>query len=396
MALTARAILKSGREKALLRRHPWVFSGAIAKLDGKPQTGASLRIEAQDGRFLGWGVYSAKSQISIRVWSFREEAPIDAHLITGKIATALKRRAALFREHAALRLIHAEADGLPGVICDRYGEQLVLQLSSAGAAHWRDSIVEAVVAQSGIANVYERSDSEVLELEGLPIRVGALRGAAPESTLPITEAGLCYEVSVCHGHKTGFYLDQRDNRALVRAMSGLDTVLDCFCYSGGFTLNALAAGAKHVTAIDSSSDALARAANHVAINAFYAERVAWIEDDVFKRLRRLRDQGQHFDLIVLDPPKFAPTAATSARAARGYKDINLLAFKLLKAGGRLLTFSCSGGIDRGLFQKIVAGAALDAGVDAQVERQLGASADHPVALHFPEGDYLKGLLLRVA
>ena len=396
MPKITRAILKSGREKALLRRHPWIFSGAVLRLDGKPRTGDAVRVEAHDGRFLGWGIYSGSSQISVRVWSFIEDAPIDAELITRKIATAIQRRAPVLENFTALRLVNAEADGLPGVICDRYGNHLVVQLSSAGADSWREIIVDALIQHSGVENVYERSDSEVLELEGLTARVGAVRGSMPNVTLPIEEAGFRFEVNIVDGHKTGFYLDQRDNRALLRQLAAVDSLLDCFCYTGGFTVNALAGGAKHITAIDSSADALALAVKHVSDNGFDPGPVEWIEDDVFKRLRKLRDQARQFDLIVLDPPKFAPTAAYAERAARGYKDINLLAFKLLNPGGKLLTFSCSGGIDRALFQKIIAGAALDAGVDARLLRHLSAGIDHPVAMNFPEGDYLKGLICQVA
>jgi 23S rRNA (cytosine1962-C5)-methyltransferase len=261
--------------------------------------------------------------------------------------------------------------------------------------HWREEIIDALSDTTGLAQIYERSDGDVLALEGLEEHAGPVRGDAPTTTIPINEGDLRYTVSIAHGHKTGFYLDQRDNRKLLQDTASVDEVLDCFCYTGGFTLNALAGGARHVTAIDSSADALGLASTHVAINGLNRERVDFIEDDVFKHLRKLRDQARVFDLIVLDPPKFAPTAAMAGRAARGYKDINLLAFKLLKPGGLLFTFSCSGGIHRDLFQKIIAGAALDAGVDAQILRHLGAGPDHPVALNFPEGDYLKGLLLQV-
>ena len=391
-----RVILKAGREKALLRRHPWIFSGAIARLDGTPQTGQVVRVEAGDGRFLGWGAYSPMSQITVRVWSFDEARPVDASLIMDKVGRAVRRRLRLPGARNALRIINAEADGLPGVICDRYDTQLVLQLSSAGAVHWREAIVDGLLAATHLDQIFERSDAEIMALEGLAESVGPLRGTTPDTPLPINEGDLRYTVSIAHGHKTGFYLDQRDNRQLVQAAAGVEEVLDCFCYTGGFTLNALAGGAQRVTAIDSSADALALARTHIALNGLNADRVDFIEDDVFKRLRKLRDQARVFDLIILDPPKFAPTAALAGRAARGYKDINLLAFKLLKPGGLLFTFSCSGGVHRDLFQKIVAGAALDAGVEAQLLRHLSPGADHPVALNFPEGDYLKGLMLQVA
>jgi len=391
----AKLILKPGREKSLLRRHPWVFSGAVAQVQGQPESGATLAIRAADGRFMGWGAYSPKSQIVARVWSWREEAPLGVGLLRERLSQALAMRARLVAEGQPARLVHAESDGLPGVIVDRYGDTIVLQLSSAGAEAWRDTLAGLLLELTGAQRVYERSDAEVLALEGMQPRAGPLRGEAPSDPLEIEEAGVKFLLSIATGHKTGFYLDQRENRALIRSLAGGATVLDCFCYTGGFALSALAGGARHVTAVEASGEALALARRNAQLNTFAADRCEWVEADVFQMLRRLRDQGRRFDLIVLDPPKFAPTAALAERAARGYKDINLLAFKLLAPGGLLATFSCSGGISRDLFQKIVAGAALDAGVDAQILRHLGAGLDHPVALSFPEGEYLKGLLCRI-
>jgi 23S rRNA (cytosine1962-C5)-methyltransferase len=391
----AKLILKPGREKSLLRRHPWVFSGAVAQVQGQPESGATLAIRAADGRFMGWGAYSPKSQIVARVWSWREEAPLGVGLLRERLSQALAMRARLVAEGQPARLVHAESDGLPGVIVDRYGDTIVLQLSSAGAEAWRDTLAGLLLELTGAQRVYERSDAEVLALEGMQPRAGPLRGEAPSDPLEIEEAGVKFLLSIATGHKTGFYLDQRENRALIRSLAGGATVLDCFCYTGGFALSALAGGAGHVTAVEASGEALALARSNAQLNTFAADRCEWVEADVFQMLRRLRDQGRRFDLIVLDPPKFAPTAALAERAARGYKDINLLAFKLLAPGGLLATFSCSGGISRDLFQKIVAGAALDAGVDAQILRHLGAGLDHPVALSFPEGEYLKGLLCRI-
>ncbi|MGD9601464.1 MAG: class I SAM-dependent rRNA methyltransferase [Gammaproteobacteria bacterium] len=389
-----RVTLKAGREKALLRRHPWVFSGAVQRLSADARSGDAVRVESADGRFLGWGTYSAQSQIVARIWSFDEQRPLDAALLDSLVAGALARRARTCPGARTLRLINSEADGLPGVVGDRYGECLVLQLTSAGADRWRDVIVEALARHTGLETIYERSDSDVLALEGLSPRHGPLRGDSPDTPVIVDEADLRYAVDITAGHKTGFYLDQRENRALVRTLADVPTVLDCFCYTGGFTLNALAGGARHVVSIDSSGDALALARTHTGLNGLDPARVDWIEDDVFRHLRRLRDQARSFDLVILDPPKFAPTAALAERAARGYKDINLLALKLLKPGGMLLTFSCSGGIGRELFQKIIAGAALDAGVHAQIVRTLSAAPDHPVSLAFPEGEYLKGLLVQ--
>jgi 23S rRNA (cytosine1962-C5)-methyltransferase len=289
--------------------------------------------------------------------------------------------------------VYAESDGLPGVIADRYGEVVVMQLHNAGAEAWRDSIVAALVDATRCAAIYERSDAEVRVLEGLPPRIGAAYGALPER-VSLLEDGLRYEVDVVAGQKTGFFLDQRENRRRIRALAMGRDVLDAFCYTGGFTVAALAGGARSVLAIDSSADALAQARRNAAQNGLDDARCAWRDADVFAELRKLRDSAKSFDLIVLDPPKFAPTARHTDKAARAYKDINLLALKLLRPGGLLATFSCSGGISAELFQKIVAGAALDAAADAAIVGRFSAGADHPIALNFPESDYLKGLLVR--
>ena len=391
-------VLKSGKEKSLLRRHPWIFSGAVAKIGGSPQAGDTVRVMSDDGAFLAWAALSPASQIRARVWSFDESDKIDAAFFSRRVARALHGRSAMPASRdaqAGLRLVHGESDGLPGVIADRYAETLVVQLLARGAERWRESIVDSLAEHSGCPNIHERSDADVRTLEGLEPRSGPLRGIV-ENQIEIAEGErrLRFLVDVKAGQKTGFYLDQAENRALVSGFAEGKTMLNCFCYSGAFSIAALAGGAKHVTSIDSSAEALAQLGRHLALNACDATRSTAIEADVFKSLRSLRDAGSRYDLIVMDPPKFAPTAAHADRAARAYKDINLLAFKLLEPGGRLLTFSCSGGVDALLFQKIVAGAALDAGVEAQIERRLAAAPDHPVLLSFPEGDYLKGLVCR--
>lgn len=391
--MNAKLILKPGREKSLLRRHPWIFSGALARVDGQAQPGDMLQVLSAQGAFLAWAAYSPASQIVARVWSWQQPHAPEASLLRERLSGAIRARQTLLPSAQALRLVHAESDWLPGVIVDRYGDTLVVQLSSAGADRLRDTLAGLLVELTGVANVFERSDAEVLALEGLQPRVGTLRGTPPE-VVTVAEGGVRFAVSIARGHKTGFYLDQRDNRLLLREQAHGAEVLDCFCYSGGFALNALAGGARSVLAVDSSADALQAAQEGARLNGVAPERVQWLEADVFQTLRRLRDQARRFDLVVLDPPKFAPTAAHAERAARAYKDINLLAFKLLRPGGLLFTFSCSGGVSRELFQKIVAGAALDAGVNAQILRHLGAGPDHPVALEFPEGEYLKGLLCR--
>jgi 23S rRNA (cytosine1962-C5)-methyltransferase len=385
-------ILKPGREKSLARRHPWVFSGAVERVEGAPGVGDTVALCAAGGSFLAWAAYSPQSQIRARVWSFNEADSIDAAFFNTRIRAAVERRAGLAGVTDAVRLIHGEADGLPGVICDRYAGLAVLQLSSAGAERWRDAIVDAVIAAGDCHAAYERSDVEVRTLEGLESRTGPLRGAPPE-VATIAEHGIRYRVDFAGGQKTGFYLDQRANRSRMRALAAGRDVLNAFCYSGGFSLAALAGEARSVLSIDSSAAALDLARENLALNGLDAARAEWRAADVFQSLRELRNAGREFDLVVLDPPKFAPTAAHAERAARAYKDINLLALKLLRPGGLLATFSCSGGVSADLFQKIVAAAVADAGVDAMIGDRFHADVDHPVSLSFPEGEYLKGLLL---
>ncbi len=389
-------ILKAGREKSLLRRHPWIFSGAIERVVGSPISGDTLPVRDNAGNFLAWAGYNPDSQITARVWSFSETEKIDTEFLRKRMTNSLAARneLGLAGNSNGMRLVHAESDGLPGLVVDRYGEVLVMQIGSAGAERWRDAIADLLQDLCKPICIYERSDSDSRALEGLERSNGVLRGKLPDN-VEVIENSLRFRVDVAAGQKTGFYLDQRDNRALTETLAAGRDVLNCFCYTGGFSLYALRGGAKSVLSIDSSGDALRIAEDNLARNRLDASRVEWMEADVFHALRTLRDQGRKFDLIILDPPKFAPTAAFAEKAARGYKDINLLAFKLLRPGGMLCTYSCSGGISADLFQKIIAGAALDAGVDAQIVHHLHASADHPVLLSYPEGAYLKGLVLRV-
>jgi 23S rRNA (cytosine1962-C5)-methyltransferase len=311
-----------------------------------------------------------------------------------RIRTALASRSTVqvTSDSNAYRLIYAESDGIPGLIVDRYGDILVLQSLTAGTEYWKETFADLLLEETGLATIYERSDADVRALEGLAPKTGPLRGEVPNFHFPITEHDLRFQVNIASGHKTGFYLDQRANHLCVRELARDRDVLDCFCYTGGFSVNALAGGAKSVLSVDSSAEALALCKGNVAINNLSADRHAVLEGDVFQVLRKFRDENRSFDMIILDPPKFAPTAAHADKAARAYKDINLLAFKLLRPSGLLVTFSCSGGVDSALFQKIVAGAALDAGVEAQIIRYLSQASDHPVSLHFPEGAYLKGFV----
>ena len=390
----ATLILKPGREKSLKRRHPWVFSGAIARVEGAPQSGETVEVCAAGGEWLAVAAYSPESQIRARVWDYAA-LEINPAFFKQRITAAAQARAQLLASGAtnAARLVHGESDGLPGVIADQFADTVVVQLLAAGAERWRDAIADALAALPGVARVYERSDADVRALEGLPPRTGLLRGVPLNGALIVEEHGLKFQVEIEAGHKTGYYLDQRDNHLFLKGISKGAAVLDGFCYSGGFALHALAGGAASVTAIDSSGPALAVARANATRNGL--PQAEWLEADVFQTLRKFRDAGRRFDIIVLDPPKLAPTAAHAEKAARAYKDANLLGFKLLNPGGTLLTYSCSGGVSADLFQKIVAGAALDAGVDARIVAWHHAAADHPVALNFPEGEYLKGLLIRL-
>lgn len=394
MTSTDTLLLKKDREKSVLQGHPWIFSGAVDRVTGQPESGATVAVRSSAGEFLAWAAYSPLSQIRARIWTRQENELVESAFFSKRVQNALDLRDALQvpAETNAYRLIHAESDGLPGVIADRYGETIVLQLLSAGADYWKETLAEIIQEKTGAKAVFERSDVDVRRLEGLPERVGTLRGAAPGGFVCIEENGIRYQVDVAGGQKTGFYLDQRRNRNLLRKFSNAKEVLNCFCYTGGFTLSALAGGARSVLSIDSSADALRIGSENLASNGFDPGCVEWMEADVFHALRLFRDQARSFDLIVLDPPKFAANASQVERAARGYKDINLLAFKLLRPGGFLFTFSCSGGISPELFQKIIASAAVDANASVEIVEHMSQAPDHPISLAFPEGSYLKGLV----
>ena len=390
--------LRDGKERSLLRRHPWVFDGSIHK--GGADAGETVRVEAADGRFLAWAAYSPNSKIRLRAWSFDEAERIDAAFFQRRLARAVAMRGRLGIASNAQRLVHGEADGMPGLVVDRYGDTLCAQFLAVGVERFKPQIADALLAITGLQRLYERSDASVRGLEGLPEVSGWLRGDGA-TQLTLTEHGWQLGVDIAAGHKTGYYLDQRDNRRrlseLVRQL-GSRSVLNCYSYTGGFSIAALAAGSARVVSVDSSAPALAQARQNIALNSLAESRSAceFIDADVNAYLRQTLAAGDSFDAIVLDPPKFAPTAAHAERAARAYKDINRLALKLLNPGGLLLTFSCSGGVNADLFHKIVAGAGIDAGVNAAIIGRLEASPDHPTTLEFPEGEYLKGLaLLRV-
>jgi 23S rRNA (cytosine1962-C5)-methyltransferase len=397
--------LREGKERALQRRHPWIFDNAIAK--GSADSGETVRVAAHDGTFLGWAAYSPSSKIRARVWSFDEAQRIDANFFVAACAVSVSARGLFDIQSDSMRLVHGESDGLPGLIVDRYGDTLVAQFLSAGVERHKQIIADALLQATGLTKLYERSDASSRALEGLDSVTGWLRGEGAEDIV-ITEHGYQLSVNIAQGHKTGFYLDQRDSRHkfaqyVQRRRAGSTqafSALNCYCYTGGFTVAALA-GLRasgnlqhaHITSIDSSGPAIERAKANVALNGFSAEHTTFMDADVNASLRQFVEAGQTFDAIVLDPPKFAPTAAHADRAARAYKDINRLAFKILKPGGALFTYSCSGGIDAALFHKIIAGAGIDAGVDGYITDRLGGAPDHPMTINFPEGEYLKGLVV---
>lgn len=389
--------LKSGREKSLLRRHPWVFSGAVKTVEGKPLPGETVDVCSNKGEFLCKAAYSPHSQITLRVWTFDPDEELGPEFFRSRLKRALDFRQPLrgMGREGACRLVNAESDGLPGVIVDKYAGFLVCQFLSAGAESWRAEIVAQLRQLVGPQGIFERSDVDVRLKEGLEPRTGLLDGEPPPPLVVTEEAPCGFLVDIQHGHKTGFYLDQAENRALVAEYAENAEVLNGFSYTGGFAIHALRAGAGRVLNVDTSHAALDLATRNGALSGFGDDRMETLEGDVFQVLRELRDRRRHFDVVVLDPPKFVDSQRQLERGSRGYKDINLLAIKLLRPGGVLFTFSCSGLVSRDLFQMIVAGAALDAGRDVQILRVLTQAPDHPGSLFFPEGLYLKGLVCRV-
>ena len=401
MHIAGELVLKPGKERSLARRHPWVYDTAVARVKGKPDAGATVAVRGADGAWLAWAAYSPSSTLRARCWSFVEGEAIDAGWFAARVVAAVARRAHLTPATNAVRLVFGEADQLPGLVVDRYADQLVVQFQAAGVEAQRAILLDALQAATGLGDIYDRSDSATRKREGLAAAHGVARGAEPPERIEVHESGLRYQVDVRRGHKTGYYVDQRDNRALARTLAQRlvaagrsPRALNCFCYTGGFSLALAAGGAQAVLSIDSSAEALALAADNASLND-QAGRHEWRNADVFEALRALKHAGEApFDLIVLDPPKFASTHHHVERAARAYKDIALNALRLLAPGGYLLTFSCSGAIDVDLFQKIVAGAVIDARVECQLLRRLAAGEDHPLLMTHPEGEYLKGLLLQ--
>ena len=387
-------ILKKSAESFIKRKHPWIFSGAIEKVEGKPVNGETVQIFTSSKTLVGYGSISPSSQIRVRVWSFNPEEKIDKDFFRRKISLAKSLREKIIdgSKTNAYRNINAESDGLPGLIVDRYSDFLVCQFLAAGAEFNKNIIIEILDDVFNPAGIYERSDVEVRTKESLQPVQGLLKGTLPKDFVEIRENGFKFLVDIKGGHKTGFSLDQKDNRKLISEFAKGKNVLNSFSYTGGFSVYALASGAERVTQIESSLSVLEIVNKNIELNGLNNSNVENINGDVFEVLRKFRDERKTFDVIILDPPKFAESASQIQQASRGYKDINLLAIKLLNPGGILFTFSCSGHISQELFQKIVADAALDSGREVKIIKQLTQSSDHPVSSNFPEGLYLKGLI----
>lgn len=389
--------IKKDRDKSLKRKHPWVFSGAINKADENIKPGETISVVSSSGQVIGKGAFSPSSQISIRMWTFNDTEEVNTDFFKRRIINAFNlRKEIISGETDSYRIINAESDGLPGVIADLYGKHLCCQFLSAGAEFWKNEIVNLLAEIIKPVSIYERSDNDVRIKEGLNPSAGTIWGSEPEELLEISENGLRFKVDLKAGHKTGFYLDQRDNRQLISSYVDKQAVLNCFSYTGGFSIYALNNNAASVTSIDSSESSLELLNKNIELNNLNPAKNENIAEDVFKTLRKFRDEGRSFDVIILDPPKFAESYSQVQKASRGYKDINLLALKLLNPGGTLFTFSCSGHISPDLFQKIVADAALDSGREAKIIKLLSQASDHMVVTNFPEGFYLKGLVLRVS
>lgn len=394
---TGTVILKPGKEKPVLQKHPWVFSGAIARVEGNPADGDTVLVVDGRGHALARGGYNSRSQIRVRIWTWNLDEIVDAGFFAERLRKSWERREPLRAANhtTAYRIVNAESDLLPGLVVDRYGEFVAVQFLTLAVERWRNEIVDALVQLLHPAGIYERSDVDVRHKEGLRPSAGPIWGEEPPDTVQILEHGRKFLVDIKRGQKTGFYLDQRENRRRVAQYATDRDMLNCFCYTGGFSVYAGAAGALRIVNVDTSRDALALAKRNMALNGLAMTDDEYVEGDVFQVLRAYRDQGRTFDLVVLDPPKFATSQAQVQAATRGYKDINLLAMQILRPGGILATFSCSGLVSPDLFQKVVFGASVDAGRDVQILEKLTQADDHPILLSFPESEYLKGFICRV-
>lgn len=390
-------VLKKGKEKAVLQRHPWIFSGAIDKVKGAPANGDVVKVFAADKSFLAYGYYNGQSRVAVRLLEWEEETIIDKAWYQQKLRNAVASRAHVLNNGNTntCRLVFSEADYLPGLIVDKYADFLSLQILSAGMENIKADLIDILREELNPAGIFDKSDANARTHENLEVAQGLLWGETPPEFIEVRENGVRYHINIADGQKSGFYCDQRDNREILAAYTKNKEVLDCFCYSGGFTLNSLKNGAKHVTSVDSSALAIETLKHNLGLNNFSEAQHTSIQSDVNKQLRAFKEEGKTFDVIILDPPKYAPSRSALDRAARAYKDLNRLGMLLLNSGGILATYSCSGAVDLETFKQIIAWAALDAGKEVQIIKQFHQPEDHPVRISFPEGEYLKGLLLRV-
>ena len=389
-------ILKKGKEKAAVMHHPWIFSGAVDRIKGKPENGEVVAVRSADKEFLAYAYYNDQSRVALRLLEWDESVVIDKNWYSEKLKNAISaRRHVLSEATNTCRLVFSEADFLPGLIVDKYAEFLSLQILSSGIEAVKNDLIDILVNELNPKGIFDKSDAGARKHENLADGQGLLWGEHPPEFIEVRENGVIYHINISEGQKSGFYCDQRDNRQILAAYTKGKTVLDCFCYSGGFSLNSLKQGASHVTSIDSSALAIETLQHNVALNGLKEHSQTSVQSDVNKQLRAFKEEGRKFEVIILDPPKYAPSRSALDRAARAYKDLNRLGMLLLEKGGILATFSCSGAVDLETFKQIIAWAALDAGREVQIIKQFSQPEDHPVRISFPEGEYLKGLLLRV-
>lgn len=393
----AEARLKKGKEKAVKQLHPWVFSGAIESVKGKPANGEIISVTDSSGAFLAKGFYNNQSRVAVRLLEWNEATDIDEEWWRSRVAKAVASRKNILSsgDTNVCRLIFSEADYLPGLIVDKYADYLSVQLHSSGIEQIKSVLLDELQKQLNPKGVFDRSDASARAHEGLEPSHGILAGSLPPEFVEVTENGIKYLINISEGQKSGFFCDQRENRRIVAAHSAGKRVLDCFSYSGGFSLNALSSGASEVISVDSSILAIETLNRNIELNGFATSKHTSVQSDVNKQLRAFRESGEMFDIVVLDPPKYAPTRSSLDKASRAYKDLNRIGMSLLNSGGLLATFSCSGAVDINHFKQILAWAALDAGKEIQFVYQFCQPEDHPIRASFPEGEYLKGLLCRV-